>query len=86
MGGQSIELASMVLFLLVVYFIFGSGSYSLEEKSISPTCNLKLFVGHDRVSVFNVLAKLEYGFGVKNLSYPGFDNFIVKMDRARRLV
>ncbi len=36
MGGQSIELASMVLFLLLVYFVFGSGSYSLGKKVDLP--------------------------------------------------
>lgn len=36
MGGQSIELAGMVLFLLLVYFIFGGGSYSLGKKFNFP--------------------------------------------------
>ncbi len=36
MGGQSIELAGMVLFLLLVYFVFGGGSYSLGKKFNFP--------------------------------------------------
>ncbi len=31
MGGQSFELASLVLFLLIVYFIYGSGPLSVRE-------------------------------------------------------
>lgn len=31
MGGQSLELAALVLFLLVIYFVFGSGSLSLKK-------------------------------------------------------
>ncbi len=31
MGGQSFELAAMVLFLLCVFFIFGAGSLSVKE-------------------------------------------------------
>jgi len=31
MGGQSFELASLVLFLLVVFFIYGSGPYSVKD-------------------------------------------------------
>ncbi len=36
MGGQSIELAAMVLFLLLVYFVFGGGSYALGNKLNFP--------------------------------------------------
>jgi uncharacterized membrane protein YphA (DoxX/SURF4 family) len=36
MGGQSIELATMVLFLLLVCFVFGGGSYSLGRKFNFP--------------------------------------------------
>ncbi len=32
MGGQSLELAIMVLFLLIVCFVFGSGTYALGKK------------------------------------------------------
>lgn len=32
MGGQSLELASLVLFLLVIYFLFGAGPLSLDQK------------------------------------------------------
>ena len=32
MGGQSAELAALVLFLLVVYFIFGSGKWALNNR------------------------------------------------------
>ena len=31
MGGQSFELASLVLFLLVVFFIYGPGPYSVKD-------------------------------------------------------
>ena len=31
MGGQSLELAAMVLFLLCVYFVFGSGTWSVNH-------------------------------------------------------
>lgn len=31
MGGQSIELASLVLFLLLIFFIFGSGPLSVRQ-------------------------------------------------------
>ena len=31
MGGQSLELAALVLFLLVVYFAFGSGALSVKN-------------------------------------------------------
>lgn len=31
MGGQSFELASLVLFLLIIYFIYGSGSLSVKD-------------------------------------------------------
>ncbi len=31
MGGQSLELAALVLFLLVVYFVFGSGTLSVKN-------------------------------------------------------
>ena len=31
MGGQSLELAALVLFLLLVYFVFGSGSLALNK-------------------------------------------------------
>ncbi|MDP3312065.1 DoxX family protein [Lutibacter sp.] len=31
MGGQSIELASLVLFLLCMFFVFGAGSFSITE-------------------------------------------------------
>ena len=31
MGGQSIELAALVLFLLCVFFVFGSGSLSVTD-------------------------------------------------------
>ena len=31
MGGQSIELAALVLFLLCVFFVFGSGSLSVAD-------------------------------------------------------
>ena len=31
MGGQSLELASLVLFLLCIYFIFGAGTLSLRD-------------------------------------------------------
>ncbi|MCF8244150.1 MAG: DoxX family protein [Saprospiraceae bacterium] len=31
MGGQSLELAALVLFLLVIYFLFGSGTFSLDQ-------------------------------------------------------
>ena len=34
MGGQSLELASLVLFLLVIYLIFGSGSLSVDQYLI----------------------------------------------------
>jgi len=36
MGGQSLELATMVLFLLIVCFVFGSGSYSVGKKINFP--------------------------------------------------
>ncbi|MEP1095576.1 MAG: DoxX family membrane protein [Cyclobacteriaceae bacterium] len=36
MGGQSIELAAMVLFLLLVCFAFGGGIYSLGKKVNFP--------------------------------------------------
>ena len=29
-AGQSLELASLVLFLLLIYFVFGSGPYSIK--------------------------------------------------------
>ncbi len=29
MGGQSFELAALVFFLLIIYFVFGAGSYSV---------------------------------------------------------
>ncbi|MCP4457204.1 MAG: DoxX family protein [Cytophagales bacterium] len=32
MGGQSLELASMVLFLLIIIFLFGSGTFALGRK------------------------------------------------------
>ncbi len=32
MGGQSLELAALVLFLLVIYFLFGPGPLSLDQK------------------------------------------------------
>lgn len=32
MGGQSLELAALVLFLLVIYFLFGSGPLSLDQR------------------------------------------------------
>ena len=31
MGGQSIELATLVLFLLCIYFVFGPGSFSIRN-------------------------------------------------------
>ena len=31
MGGQSFELASLVLFLLCIYFVFGAGTFSIRE-------------------------------------------------------
>jgi len=31
MGGQSLELASLVLFLLIIYFVFGSGPLALNN-------------------------------------------------------
>ncbi|MBI5917175.1 MAG: DoxX family protein [Bacteroidetes bacterium] len=31
MGGQSLELAALVLFLLVTYFLFGAGPLSLDQ-------------------------------------------------------
>lgn len=31
MGGQSLELAALILFLLFVYFIFGAGSLSVSD-------------------------------------------------------
>lgn len=31
MGGQSLELAAIVLFLLCVYFVFGSGTWSVNH-------------------------------------------------------
>jgi hypothetical protein len=31
MGGQSIELAILVLFLLCVFFVFGAGSLSVKD-------------------------------------------------------
>ncbi|MEK7254966.1 MAG: DoxX family protein [Bacteroidota bacterium] len=32
MGGQSLELASLVLFLLVIYLLFGAGPLSLDRR------------------------------------------------------
>ena len=31
MGGQSLELASLVLFLLIIFFVFGPGSWALSR-------------------------------------------------------
>jgi len=31
MGGQSLELAVLVLFLLIIYFVFGPGKYSISH-------------------------------------------------------
>lgn len=44
MAGQSLELASLVLFLLAVYAVFGSGSWSVDRfvsarKSGAPAMN-----------------------------------------------
>lgn len=39
MGGQSLELASLVLFLLCIYFIFGSGKLSLKSYSENKKLN-----------------------------------------------
>ena len=36
MGGQSLELAALVLFLLIIYFLFGAGSYSLNQRFKTP--------------------------------------------------
>lgn len=37
MGGQSLELAVLVLFLLVIYFLFGSGTLSLNRYFHLPS-------------------------------------------------
>lgn len=34
---QSLELAALVLFLLVVIFIFGAGTYSLDYRRLKPS-------------------------------------------------
>lgn len=39
MGGQSLELAVMVLFLLCIYFIFGAGKLSLRSLAASRKTN-----------------------------------------------
>jgi len=36
MGGQTFELAAMVLFLLIVCFVFGGGAYSLGKRMDLP--------------------------------------------------
>lgn len=39
MGGQSLELATLILFLLCIYFVFGSGKLSLKSYSENKKLN-----------------------------------------------